>query len=172
MHVASSHPAREFYHLQASQISLLQIWLGYKQSLRPCETGLTLNLDMATTAFLSADPVLEFLRNSLRCSLDDLLCNDDRILQKANRALRNLRVCLSPLFSSCAPSLSIEFLLAEARTASASKEIPFTSCCNDEPTSKILHFCFGYKLSQAGGFKHQCIILSCNLAGDNQSHRI
>jgi hypothetical protein len=29
-----------------------QVWLGYQQSLRPCETGLTLNVDLAATAFL------------------------------------------------------------------------------------------------------------------------
>ena len=29
-----------------------QVWLGYQQSLRPCESGLTLNVDLAATAFL------------------------------------------------------------------------------------------------------------------------
>ena len=29
-----------------------KVWLGYQQSLRPCESGLTLNVDLAATAFL------------------------------------------------------------------------------------------------------------------------
>ena len=38
-----------------------QVWLGYTQSLRPTQSGLTLNMDMAATAFLEVQPVVNFL---------------------------------------------------------------------------------------------------------------
>jgi Argonaute linker 1 domain len=34
-----------------------QVWLGYQQSLRACEMGLTLNVDVASTAFIEPQPV-------------------------------------------------------------------------------------------------------------------
>jgi eukaryotic translation initiation factor 2C len=40
---------------------VLQVWLGYQQSLRPSQGGLTLNMDMAATAFLEPRPVIDFL---------------------------------------------------------------------------------------------------------------
>ncbi|KAK9915065.1 hypothetical protein WJX75_004310 [Coccomyxa subellipsoidea] len=38
-----------------------KVWLGYQQSLRPSQGGLTLNMDMAATAFLEPRPVIDFL---------------------------------------------------------------------------------------------------------------
>lgn len=38
-----------------------QVWLGYQQSLRPAEKGLTLNVDIAATAFLEQQPVIEYM---------------------------------------------------------------------------------------------------------------
>ena len=37
------------------------MWLGYQQSLRPSEKGLTLNVDIAATAFLEQQPVTEYM---------------------------------------------------------------------------------------------------------------
>lgn len=34
---------------------------GYQQSLRPTQSGLTVNVDVAATAFLEVRPVLEFV---------------------------------------------------------------------------------------------------------------
>ncbi len=39
----------------------VQVWLGYQQSLRPSQGGLTLNVDLAATAFLQPQPVIDFL---------------------------------------------------------------------------------------------------------------
>ena len=39
----------------------VQVWLGYQQSLRPSEKGLTLNVDVAATAFLEQQPVIEYM---------------------------------------------------------------------------------------------------------------
>jgi len=39
----------------------VQLWLGYQQSLRPCQAGLALNVDIACTAFLEEVPVPQYL---------------------------------------------------------------------------------------------------------------
>lgn len=38
-----------------------EVWLGFSQSLRACATGLTLNVDVASTAFVSAQPMVEYV---------------------------------------------------------------------------------------------------------------
>jgi len=43
-----------------------QVWLGYQQSLRPLHMGLSLNVDLAATAFLEEQPVVNFLVRSLQ----------------------------------------------------------------------------------------------------------
>ncbi len=40
---------------------LVQLWLGYQQSLRPCQAGLALNVDLACTAFLEEVAVPQYL---------------------------------------------------------------------------------------------------------------
>lgn len=47
-----------------SAYGLLQVWLGYQQSLRPCQGGLSLNVDIAATAFLEVQPVIDYLARS------------------------------------------------------------------------------------------------------------
>ena len=39
----------------------MQAWLGFSQSLRPSQGGLTLNVDIAATAFLEPVPCLDYL---------------------------------------------------------------------------------------------------------------
>ncbi|KAK9804830.1 hypothetical protein WJX72_007669 [[Myrmecia] bisecta] len=39
----------------------VEVWLGYQQSLRPTESGLTLNVDIAATAFLEAQPMTQYI---------------------------------------------------------------------------------------------------------------
>ena len=43
-----------------------QVWLGYQQSLRPVHMGLSLNVDLAATAFLEEQPVVNFLARPLQ----------------------------------------------------------------------------------------------------------
>lgn len=75
----------------------MQAWLGYQQSLRPCETGLTLNVDLACTAVLQELPVPIFLKQSLGISSDrDLneMCKDNPRLRRATKAIASLTVIL------------------------------------------------------------------------------
>ena len=39
----------------------MKVWLGYQQSLQPLHMGLSLNVDLAATAFLEQQPVINFL---------------------------------------------------------------------------------------------------------------
>jgi len=74
----------------------MQVWLGYKQSLRPCENGLTLNIDVAATAFLAPVPVLQYLSNMVR-KREELLTLEDRAeLRRAQKAIVGLKAGLAP----------------------------------------------------------------------------
>lgn len=53
---------------------------------------MTLNIDMAATAFLSPDPVLRFLSNILRRPEEALTLDNREELRKAEKAIRNLKV--------------------------------------------------------------------------------
>lgn len=48
--------------------ALPQVWLGYQQSLRVSEMGLTLNVDVASTAFVEAQPVRQFICSKITSS--------------------------------------------------------------------------------------------------------
>lgn len=40
---------------------LWQLWLGYHQSVRPCQNGVLFNVDTTAGAFLQARPVIDVL---------------------------------------------------------------------------------------------------------------
>lgn len=69
----------------------LECWRGYYQSLRPTQMGMSLNIDVAATAFVESIPLVDYvikllnLRDTQR-PLTDVQC------VKVKRALRNLRV--------------------------------------------------------------------------------
>ena len=72
---------------------LVQVRLGYQQSLRPCQGGLTLNVDTAASAFLSEQPVLDFLLRTMGCrDQSQLLRMDATFYRKANKAIQNVKV--------------------------------------------------------------------------------
>ena len=50
---------------------------------------------MAATAFLSPDPVLKFLSNTLRRPEESLTLENREDLRKAEKAIRNLKVIIS-----------------------------------------------------------------------------
>jgi eukaryotic translation initiation factor 2C len=75
---------------------LVQVWLGYQQSLRPTHAGLSLNVDIAATAFLEVQPVINFLARSagLREARDFLRGISPVQLKKANKAIAGIMVSL------------------------------------------------------------------------------
>ncbi|PIA43518.1 hypothetical protein AQUCO_01900127v1 [Aquilegia coerulea] len=69
----------------------LECWRGYYQSLRPTQMGMSLNIDVAATAFYEAIPVAEYICKLLNIRDSSRPLTDiDRT--KVKKALRGLRV--------------------------------------------------------------------------------
>ncbi|XP_042382741.1 protein argonaute PNH1-like [Zingiber officinale] len=69
----------------------LQSWCGFYQSIRPTQMGLSLNIDMSSTAFIDPLPVIEFLAQILGKDVSSRPLSDaDRI--KIKKALRGVKV--------------------------------------------------------------------------------
>ncbi|XP_020207885.1 protein argonaute 10 isoform X2 [Cajanus cajan] len=69
----------------------LQSWCGFYQSIRPTQMGLSLNIDMASAAFIEPLPVVEFVGQLLgKDVLSRPLSDADRI--KIKKALRGVKV--------------------------------------------------------------------------------
>ncbi|RMZ53214.1 hypothetical protein APUTEX25_005203, partial [Auxenochlorella protothecoides] len=69
-----------------------EVWLGYQQSLRPCQTGLALNVDMAATAVLEEKPLLELVADKVGHVAGPL---PDAARRRLNRDLRGVKVVTS-----------------------------------------------------------------------------
>jgi hypothetical protein len=73
----------------------MQVWTGYKQSLRAGNGMLTLNVDMSCTAFLEEDPVPKYLARAANLPNESGLANikpGDRYFKKAEKAIARLKV--------------------------------------------------------------------------------
>nr|CAD1842976.1 unnamed protein product [Ananas comosus var. bracteatus] len=69
----------------------LQSWCGFYQSIRPTQMGLSLNIDMSSTAFIEPLPVIEFVAQILgKDVISRPLSDADRI--KIKKALRGVKV--------------------------------------------------------------------------------
>ncbi len=44
---------------------IVQVWIGYNQSLGPCQSGLTLNMDITAAAFLEGQPMLQLIGSTV-----------------------------------------------------------------------------------------------------------
>ncbi|XP_020259992.1 protein argonaute PNH1-like, partial [Asparagus officinalis] len=69
----------------------LQSWCGFYQSIRPTQMGLSLNIDMSSTAFIEPLPVIEFVAQVLGKDVSLRTMSDaDRV--KIKKALRGVKV--------------------------------------------------------------------------------
>ncbi|KAL3702460.1 hypothetical protein R1sor_020482 [Riccia sorocarpa] len=68
----------------------LESWRGFYQSIRPTQMGLSLNIDMSSTAFIEPLPVTEFVAQLLNKNINQPLSDADRI--KIKKALRGVKV--------------------------------------------------------------------------------
>nr|AGS47797.1 argonaute 10 [Salvia miltiorrhiza] len=69
----------------------LEAWCGFYQSIRPTQMGLSLNIDMASAAFIEALPVIEFVAQLLgKDVLSRPLSDSDRV--KVKKGLRGVKV--------------------------------------------------------------------------------
>ncbi|KAL1548639.1 Protein argonaute 10 [Salvia divinorum] len=69
----------------------LEAWCGFYQSIRPTQMGLSLNIDMASAAFIEALPVIEFVAQLLgKDVMSRPLSDSDRV--KVKKGLRGVKV--------------------------------------------------------------------------------
>ncbi|XAR49048.1 hypothetical protein NMG60_11032078 [Bertholletia excelsa] len=69
----------------------LESWRGFYQSIRPTQMGLSLNIDMASAAFIEPLPVIEFVAQLLgKDMISRPLSDSDRV--KIKKALRGVKV--------------------------------------------------------------------------------
>ncbi|KAJ4845702.1 Protein argonaute PNH1 [Turnera subulata] len=69
----------------------LESWRGFYQSIRPTQMGLSLNIDMASTAFIEPLPVIDFIAQILSKDVYSRpLSDEDRV--KVKKALRGVKV--------------------------------------------------------------------------------
>ncbi|XP_042038307.1 protein argonaute 10-like [Salvia splendens] len=69
----------------------LEAWCGFYQSIRPTQMGLSLNIDMASAAFIEALPVIEYVAQLLgKDVLSRTLSDSDRV--KVKKGLRGVKV--------------------------------------------------------------------------------
>ena len=79
-------------------IACLQVWLGHFQSVRPLESGLTLNVDITATAFLQSRPCMNHLLEMAgMANLTSKLTASS--LRDASEAFHGIKVW--PPFSGC-----------------------------------------------------------------------
>ncbi|KAG8492724.1 hypothetical protein CXB51_010450 [Gossypium anomalum] len=85
---------RSFYFRDEQRKDLdqgLQAWRGFYQSTRPTQRGLSLNIDVSSTAFIQPLPVIEFVTNLLNRNVSSgLLYDADRV--KIKKALLGVKV--------------------------------------------------------------------------------
>ncbi|WOL05329.1 protein argonaute 1B isoform X2 [Canna indica] len=69
----------------------LESWRGFYQSIRPTQMGLSLNIDMSSTAFIEPLPVIDFVTQLLNRDIQTRPLSDaDRV--KIKKALRGVKV--------------------------------------------------------------------------------
>ncbi|WOL18919.1 protein argonaute 1B [Canna indica] len=69
----------------------LETWRGFYQSIRPTQMGLSLNIDMSSTAFIEPLPVIDFVTQLLNRDVQSRPLSDaDRV--KIKKALRGVKV--------------------------------------------------------------------------------
>uniref|UniRef100_A0A7N0TFJ1 Uncharacterized protein n=1 Tax=Kalanchoe fedtschenkoi TaxID=63787 RepID=A0A7N0TFJ1_KALFE len=69
----------------------LESWCGFYQSIRPTQMGLSLNIDMSSTAFIEPLPVLEYVNQLIGKDIFSRpLSDSDRV--KVKKALRGVKV--------------------------------------------------------------------------------
>ena len=93
--VLSSCKVVKFTALYTAALAALQMWLGYNQSVRPCQSGLTLNVDMTFAAFVKAQPLASLVAHAAGlANKDDLKSQPLKEMQvkAVNTQIRGIQV--------------------------------------------------------------------------------
>jgi hypothetical protein len=70
---------------------IVQVWIGYNQSLQPCQSGLTLNMDITAAAFLEGQPMLQLIGNTVGMQNVSGGLNPGQV-RSINKAIRGVQV--------------------------------------------------------------------------------
>lgn len=76
---------------QHSPLCHIQVWIGYNQSLRPCQSGLTLNTDITAAAFLEGQPMLQLIGGTVGMMDISRGLNPQQV-RSINKAVRGVQV--------------------------------------------------------------------------------
>ena len=81
----------------------LQVWIGYNQSLRPCQSGLTLNTDITAAAFLEGQPMLRLISGTVGMQNISGGLNPQQV-RLINKAVRGVQVSVWGLLLKIPPA--------------------------------------------------------------------
>jgi len=78
--------------------SAIQIWTGYKQSVRPGSGMLTVTLDVSYTVFLEKAPVIKFVAVALPISESEVvgIKAGNPLFNRAEAAIKGVKVTFAP----------------------------------------------------------------------------
>lgn len=76
----------------------IQVWIGYNQSLRPCQSGLTLNTDITAAAFLEGQPMLQLIGGTVGMMDISRGLNPQQV-RSINKAVRGVQVSSGFVFT-------------------------------------------------------------------------
>ncbi|DBA92483.1 TPA: hypothetical protein ACH3X1_002716 [Trebouxia sp. C0004] len=97
---ASNHPdcvtlPRAFFFYDPDVVKPVgggaEVWIGYNQSLRPCQSGLTLNMDITAAAFLEGQPMLQLIGSTVGMQNVSGGLNPGQV-RSINKAIRGVQV--------------------------------------------------------------------------------
>ena len=83
-------------------VNCMQVWIGYNQSLRPCQSGLTLNTDITAAAFLEGQPMLQLIGGTVGM-MDISRGLSPQQVRSINKAVRGVQVTNLLLNTSSLP---------------------------------------------------------------------
>ena len=84
----------------------VQVWIGYNQSLRPCQSGLTLNTDITAAAFLEGQPMLQLIGGTVGMMDISRGLNPQQV-RSINKAVRGVQVRALPCPPHAPPPLIV-----------------------------------------------------------------
>ncbi len=86
------------------------VWIGYNQSLRPCQSGLTLNMDITAAAFLEGQPMLQLIGSTVGMQNVSGGLNPGQV-RSINKAIRGVQVFYQELLKQLKPVQPCKMLM-------------------------------------------------------------
>ena len=90
----------------------MQVLIGYKQSLRPCQSGITLNMDITAAAFLEGQPMLQLIGSTVGMQNVSGGLNPGQV-RSINKAIRGAQVLHQQLLKQLKPVQPCKMLMVD-----------------------------------------------------------